>query len=185
MRTHRLWGKRSTRLAALLAAVVVTPAVTLVWLGLQLLAQDRELMAQRDVDRREAAAQAAARSFERSIATADQQAPLGTGLVRFTFEREGLKAEPPNRVWWVPVPPSSVTWRRASSPQPRRSIPGRGRRRQGGLHRPGSFAHRGIPGWRAPATRAGRLARPSLERRARRLSTSGRVRRHRHRGCPR
>ena len=105
MRTHRLWGKSSTRLAALLAAVVVTPAVTLVWLGLQLLAQDRELMAQRDFDRREAAAQAAARSLERSIATAEQQVPLGVGLVRFTFEREGLKADPPNRVWWVPVAP--------------------------------------------------------------------------------
>ena len=108
----------------MLAAVVVTPAVTLVWLGLLLLAQDRELMAQRDFDRREAAAQAAARSLERSIATAEQQVPLGVGLVRFTFEREGLKADPPNRVWWVPVAPKPVTSRRASSPLPRRSSTG-------------------------------------------------------------
>jgi len=89
----------------LLVAVVVTPAVTLVWLGLQLLDQDRELMAQRDTARREASAQAAVRSFERSITNAERAVPLGAGLVRFTFVGEGLRADPPDRVWWVPAAP--------------------------------------------------------------------------------
>ena len=39
-------------------AVVVPPAVTLVWLGLRLLEQDRALAAQRALERREAALQA-------------------------------------------------------------------------------------------------------------------------------
>ena len=118
-------------------------------------------MAQRDVDRREAAAQAAARSFERSIAAADQQAPLGTGLVRFTFEREGLKAEPPNRVWWVPVPPKlGDVETRVFAAAETFEYPGRGRQRQGGLHRPGSFAHRGSTGLARSCDSRGSIGAP-------------------------
>ena len=105
MRSQRLWATRSTRLALLLVTVIVAPAVTLVWLGLQLLAQDRELMATRDLERRQTAVQAVVRSFERSIVQAERQTPLPRGLVRFTFVRDGMRAEPADRVFWVPASP--------------------------------------------------------------------------------
>ena len=46
MSNRRSWGGSSPRLAALFLAVVLPPAATLVWLGLQLVEQDRSLWAQ-------------------------------------------------------------------------------------------------------------------------------------------
>jgi hypothetical protein len=48
-------------------AVVVPPAVTLVWLGLRLLDQDRALAVQRAAERRDAALQSVAYSLEQSL----------------------------------------------------------------------------------------------------------------------
>jgi hypothetical protein len=60
---RRLLRPSSRRLAMLLLAVAVPPAATLVWLGLQLLQQDRELLTQRDFERRQTAVQAVARAL--------------------------------------------------------------------------------------------------------------------------
>jgi len=50
MSSGRLSSSSSRELALLFLAVVAPPAVTLVWLGLQLLEQDRSLWAQRDLE---------------------------------------------------------------------------------------------------------------------------------------
>lgn len=100
-------GGSSRRLALLFLAVVVPPAVTLVWLGLQLLEQDRSLWAQRERERREVTAEAATRSLEQSLAEAGRltEAPAPAGIVRFTLSDEGVRATPPDRVLWLPVTP--------------------------------------------------------------------------------
>ncbi|MBK5292281.1 MAG: GHKL domain-containing protein [Acidobacteriia bacterium] len=102
MSNGRLTGSSSGRLAVLFLAVVAPPAVALVWLGLQLLQQDRSLWTQRDLERRQAAAQAAIRSLEQSLAGAER---LPGGVVRFTVSPLGVRAQPPGRVLWLPVPP--------------------------------------------------------------------------------
>ena len=58
MSSRRLWGGSSRRLSALFLVVVLPPAATLVWLGLQLVEQDRSLWAQRELEGRQAAAEA-------------------------------------------------------------------------------------------------------------------------------
>ncbi len=97
----------SRKLALLFLGVVVPPAVTLVWLGLQLLEQDRSLWAQRELESRQAAAQSVIRSLEQSLAEAERltETPLPEGMVRFTLSRVGVRAEPAGRVLWLPVAP--------------------------------------------------------------------------------
>jgi hypothetical protein len=51
MVSERLWGIRSQHLALLFLAVVVPPIVALIWLGVQLVDQDRALWAQREEER--------------------------------------------------------------------------------------------------------------------------------------
>ena len=92
-------------------AVVIPPAVTLVWLGLRLLEQDRSLAAQRAVERRDAALQAVAYSLEQSLSEAQRwfiADTLPDGVVRFTVTSDGLRADPPERMAWVPAAPSLV-----------------------------------------------------------------------------
>jgi hypothetical protein len=90
--------------------VVVPPAVALVWLGLRLLEQDRALAAQRTVERRDAALQAAAFSLEQALSEAQrwfaEEAPPD-GIVRFTLSSQDLRAHPADRVAWVPAPPAN------------------------------------------------------------------------------
>ena len=95
----RLSGGSSRKLAVLFLAVVAPPAVTLVWLGLQLLEQDRSLWAQRELERRQATAQAVVRSLEQSLAEAGRltQSPLPDGMVRFALSGQGVQATPADR----------------------------------------------------------------------------------------
>ncbi|UCF37497.1 MAG: hypothetical protein JSU96_01105 [Acidobacteriota bacterium] len=95
----------SRRLAFLFLGVVVPPAVTLVWLGLQLLDQDRALLAQRELERRESAAAQIVRSLELSIAELVQTPAesLREGLVRLSVSSVGILATPPDRIFWYPV----------------------------------------------------------------------------------
>ena len=72
MRTHSLWRSNSRRLALLLLAVAVPPAATLVWLGAQLLAQERSLLAQRDLELRQVATDRARQSLERALDEAER-----------------------------------------------------------------------------------------------------------------
>src|ERR1051326_8308166 len=98
----------SQKLAALFLAVVAPPAVTLVWLGLQLLQQDRALLAQRELESRQAAGQSIVASLEQLISDARRRAadgPLPDGAVRFTISDGGLHAEPAARLLWSPAPP--------------------------------------------------------------------------------
>lgn len=95
----------SCRLALLFLGVVVPPAVTLVWLGLQLLEQDQSLWAQRELESRQALSESIIRSLERSVAdaTGGSETPLPDGMVRFTLSDDRLAVEPAARVLWFPV----------------------------------------------------------------------------------
>ena len=98
MTSQRLWNVNSRKLALLFLAVVAPPAATLVWLGLQLLQQDRSLLAQRELESRQAAGQTIVRSLEQSL----REAP---GAARFTISDSGVRAEPAAVLLWSPVPP--------------------------------------------------------------------------------
>ena len=104
---RRLWSVTSRKLAVLFLAVVVPPAVTLAWLGVRLLQQDRSLLAQRELESRQVAAQTIIRSLAQSLADAGRRGIEGpaAGMVRFTISETGLRAEPAARVLWLPVPP--------------------------------------------------------------------------------
>jgi signal transduction histidine kinase len=96
---------RSRRLAILLLAVTVPPAVALVWLGWQLLLQDRSLLAQRDFERRQAATDAVVHSLQLSVTDAERHlldGPLPAGMVRLLIGPAGMEAQPPDRVAWLP-----------------------------------------------------------------------------------
>ena len=90
-------------------AVVIPPAVTLVWLGLRLLEQNRALAAQRSEERRDAALQTVAYSLEQSLSEAQRWFVADSppsGVVRFTLASHDLRADPPERLAWVPAPPA-------------------------------------------------------------------------------
>lgn len=106
MLSERLWRGRSRSLALLLLAVAVPPAATLVWLGWLLLQQDRALLAQRDFERRQVAAQTAVRSLEVSLAAAERvvfAGPVPEGMVRLVLSAERVEAQPADRVLWLPA----------------------------------------------------------------------------------
>ena len=108
MHDRGTWGGSSPRLAALFLAVVLPPAATLVWLGLQLLEQDRSLWAQRELEGRQAAAEAIVDSLNQSLAEAERhlfEADLPAGAVRFVVSPQGVEAHPPTRVLWLPTAP--------------------------------------------------------------------------------
>jgi len=108
MRDRGTWGGSSPRLAALFLAVVLPPAATLVWLGLQLVEQDRSLWAQRELEGRQAAAEAIVDSLNQSLAEAERhmsEADLPAGAVRFVVSPQGVEAHPRTRVLWLPTAP--------------------------------------------------------------------------------
>ena len=106
MPIRSLWRTNSRRLTLLLLVIAVPPAATLVWLGVQLLAQERSLLAQRDLELRQVAMQTAIRSLEQSLADMERRmldGPLPAGVVRFRVSAERIDAEPAERVLWLPV----------------------------------------------------------------------------------
>ena len=107
MKPKGLWGHSSRTFALLLLAVTVPPATTLVWLGVQLLQQDRSLLAQRDFERRQASIRAVTHSLQLSLAEAERRPlddPVPEGAVRFRMSANGVEARPADRVLWLPVP---------------------------------------------------------------------------------
>ena len=93
----------------LLLAVAVPPAATLVWLGLQLLQQDRELLTQRDFERRQAAVQDVVRALGQAVDQAERPVSEGSlpeGMVRLLISADGIDASPRDRVLWLPAAPS-------------------------------------------------------------------------------
>ena len=104
------WTGDSRRLATLMLAVALPPAARLVWLGWQLLVQDGSLLAQRDVERRQAAANAVVHSLQLAVSDAERHAqddPVPADMVRFSVFADGIRAEPPERVAWLPAPPAA------------------------------------------------------------------------------
>src|SRR5947208_1623030 len=104
----RLWSVNSRKLALLFLVVVAPPAVTLVWLGLQLLEQDRSLFAQRELESRQAAGQTIVRALDQSLSDTGRrvvEGPLPEGAVRFVISKSGLRADPTVRLLWLPIPP--------------------------------------------------------------------------------
>jgi signal transduction histidine kinase len=96
-------------------AVVMPPALALVWLSLQLLQQDRSLFSQRELERQQAAAQAAIRSLEQSLKDAERwftQDTIPEGVVRLRASSLGISAHPRDRVLWLPggstLPPAAI-----------------------------------------------------------------------------
>lgn len=109
MNSGRLGSDSSRRLAVLFLAVVVPPAVALVWLGVQLLQQDRALLAQRQLERGQAAAQTAVIALEKSLASAERwltDDDIPEHAVRLIVSHRGVMAFPRERLLWVPAAPT-------------------------------------------------------------------------------
>src|SRR5262245_54058327 len=78
------------------------------WLGLQLLEQDQRPLADRDLERRETAADAIVRSLERTLAALDgalerRSAPEGSVFIRRDAAQTII--QPSSRILWLPIAP--------------------------------------------------------------------------------
>lgn len=101
-------GRRLPKLSLLYLGILVIPAATLVVLGLRLLEQDRAISAQRAAERREAAADRAARALGLLLADFDRQLLSGSvpeGSVRLFVTGSGMEARPAGLAPWLPEPP--------------------------------------------------------------------------------
>ena len=104
----RRWSSGSRRLAILFLAVLVPSGVTLVWLGVRLVDQDRRLWADRDLERREAAADILVRALEQTLASAETALAGGDvpdRAVLATLSNTGVSIRPSNAVLWTPTLP--------------------------------------------------------------------------------
>ena len=98
----------SRRFAALLLAVVLPSTAAIVWLGLRQLSQDRALVAQRDFERRQAAAPALVRAFGQILERAESgfgATAVPDGIVRVRVSPALITVEPVNAAAWLPVLP--------------------------------------------------------------------------------
>jgi signal transduction histidine kinase len=106
MRIGRPLSKSSRRLTALFLAVLVPPAVILVWLGLRLLEQDRKDGLARDFERREAAAGGIIRALDQSLADAEHWLTgdeIPDGALGLTLSASGAVDRPAGRALWLPA----------------------------------------------------------------------------------
>src|SRR5690348_3424577 len=104
----RQWSTSSRRLGALFLLVLVPSAATLVWLGVQLIEQDRQLWARRDAEQREAAAEIVVRALSAKLTATSAALESGAppdGTVLVTLNAAGLTVRPRERVLWLPVVP--------------------------------------------------------------------------------
>jgi two-component system phosphate regulon sensor histidine kinase PhoR len=104
----RRWSTGSRRLGALFLMVLVPSAATLVWLGVQLVEQDRRLWADRDLERRESAADIITRALGQQLAAADAELVRGDlldGALFARFNGTAVAVRPSNRVLWLPTTP--------------------------------------------------------------------------------
>jgi signal transduction histidine kinase len=108
MRSSALRSGSPRTLTILLLALVLTPSVALVWLGMRLIEQDRALIAQRETERRDTVTEAAARSLLAALENAAELPADGAvpaGAARLTVWRDGVRLEPSSHVLWSPGPP--------------------------------------------------------------------------------
>jgi signal transduction histidine kinase len=110
MRIVGLWSSSSRRLTLLFLAVLVPPAVTLVWLGVQLLEQDRNLWKQRDLERRQTSADAVVRSLAQMLSEAERWGghSIPEGALRVVISSGETHTEPPGRALWLSAPPPTT-----------------------------------------------------------------------------
>ena len=107
MRTPRLGSGSSRRLTLLFLAVLVPPAITLVWLGVLLLEQDRNLWKQRDLERRQTVADAVVRSLDQMLSAAGRWPagyPVPEGALRVVVSPGRTHTDPSGRTLWLPAP---------------------------------------------------------------------------------
>jgi hypothetical protein len=102
----RWWSASSRWLGALFLMVLVPSAATLVWLGVQLVEQDRRLWADRELERRESAADVIVRALGQRLAAADAELvegklPDGGVFVRCNGAR--MTVRPSDRILWLPT----------------------------------------------------------------------------------
>src|SRR5690348_9069286 len=111
------WPRRlalPSGLGILLTTIVALPAATLVWLGLSLLQQDRELERQRRVEILQGASERAMVALDRELSQlrvglADSRWPAPAspaGTVEVVLTPDGLRVEPPNSIAYWPSQPA-------------------------------------------------------------------------------
>jgi hypothetical protein len=91
-----------------LAVVLFPPGLALVWLAATLFDQDQAMLAQRGLERQEAAAGIVTHSLAKSLSEAARwlvDDDLPEGAVRLTRSPDELDITPAGRVLWVPEPP--------------------------------------------------------------------------------
>ena len=102
----RRWSTSSRWLGVLFLMVLVPSAATLVWLGVQLLEQDRRLWVDRDLERRESAADIIVRALGQRLATTDVELVKGDlvdGGLFARFNGTAVTVRPSDRVLWLPT----------------------------------------------------------------------------------
>jgi signal transduction histidine kinase len=112
MRREQVWRHVSRKLVILLLTVALPPAATLVWLGLQLFAQDRALLGTVVAERHRTETQAVVNALDQAVATAERLldgGDLPAGMVRLTLGADRVTASPAHRVLWLPVVPFDRT----------------------------------------------------------------------------
>jgi two-component system phosphate regulon sensor histidine kinase PhoR len=114
MRVARETRSRRRVLVGLLIAVVVPSALMLLWLGMALLRQDRELLAQRLGELQQRAREVAIWNLERQLAAIDTATGAeAEGLVRLRLIDGGVEAAPAGALlWWpgaTPLPEAPAT----------------------------------------------------------------------------
>jgi hypothetical protein len=100
----RHWNRSSKRLAILFLVVLVPSAATLIWLGVRLLDQYRRLWADRDRERRGAAAEIFVRELSQALVSIDLT-PGGApeGVVLAKLSAAAVTAQPSSGVLWSPA----------------------------------------------------------------------------------
>jgi signal transduction histidine kinase len=112
MATTRAWLGASRRLILSFVLVLLVPAGAVVWLGVQLIEQDRALASRQLIERRESAADRLIAGLEQAVASTERRLggePTGVPIrpdddaVLVTLRPGGVEVYPRSRLLYVPV----------------------------------------------------------------------------------
>jgi signal transduction histidine kinase len=109
MRASRRPGAGLRRLTVLLVLILVPPALTLIWLGAVLLERDRANVAERNAERRAAAAEVLTRALIQSMSEAERwliEDGLPEGTIRLTRSAASGGVVPASRLLWSAAAPA-------------------------------------------------------------------------------
>jgi signal transduction histidine kinase len=94
-------------LALLFVAVIIPSTATLVWLGVHLIGQNRQIWEQSRKDRRESDQKNAIHALEQSLAGVERAlengGPIPAGAIRISITPGGVHAQPGDRLFWLPI----------------------------------------------------------------------------------